>query len=295
MVDLSAPKMRRVVTPVDDTTVDDLAIADGLLFALDARTPGGLAVYSLADPANPALVQAPVMAEVGPFSGVSAANGLVAVSGGTSRLTLRRYTPEGRLGTELAVADLGRGQPDVLLAPDGRHAFVSVHESGPHFSLGVLAIETDPLSFKTVAKVALDTYGFTPGGAKPANFPIEMALAGDRLLVASAAGLQVFDIANPSTPRLRATIATAALPVNADAQAGIAAVVGSEPRPALTLLDIANPDAPKPLSIVQLPFGSRATGVALAAGQVAVAAHAAGTLVFDLDHLTQSGESNAHP
>ena len=92
---------------------DDLAITDNLLFALDATPPGHLFVYSLADPLRPALVRAPVPVEVGPFSGVSAAAGIVAVSGGTSRLSLRSYDAHGQLGSQVAFADFGRGQPDV--------------------------------------------------------------------------------------------------------------------------------------------------------------------------------------
>lgn len=283
VIELAAPSWRRVVAAPRGATVDDLALADGLLFALDARPPGNLSVYSLADPAQPVLVQAPVMTEVGPFSGVSAASGLVVVSGGTSRLTLRRYAADGRLGAQVATADLGRGQPDVLLAPDGRHAFVSVHDSGPHFSLVVLALEADPLAIHAVAKLPLETYGFTPGGAKPANFPVEMALAGDLLLVASAAGLQVFNAAEPASPRPLATLKPGAMPVNVDAAGALAALVGSEPEPVLSLVDIADPSEPKTLRLIPLPAGSLATGVALAGRQVAVAAHAAGTLVFNLD------------
>lgn len=290
IVELDVPSRRRLVRPVPGTTVDDLAIADSLLFVLDAHPPGHLSVYSLADPAHPALVQAPAAVDVGPFSGVSAAGGLVVVSGGTSMLSLRRYAPDGRLGNVVANADLGRGQPDVLLGPDGRHAYVSVHDSGPKFRLAVLALMSEPLEPREIASLPLDTYGFTPGGARPANFPIEMALAGDKLLIASAAGLQVIDVADPAQPRPLATFATPALPVNVDARPGLAAVAGSDPVPELTLVDITDPAAPRALASIRLPEGSRATGVVLAGGQVVVAAHAAGTLVFDL--TTQIPQEN---
>jgi hypothetical protein len=295
IIDLAAPSMRRVVAPARGTTVDDLAVADGLLFALDARPPGSVAVYSLADPARPVLVQAPVIADVGPFSGVSAAGGLVIVSGGTSRLSLRRYTANGALSAALETLDLGRGQPDVLMAPDGRIAYVSVHDSGPHFSLAVLALEPDPLSARVVGKFPLQTYGFTPGGAKPANFPIEMAQSGDDLLIASAAGLQVVRISDPSRPQLIATLEPKALPVNVDASGSLVAVVGSKPVSELTLVDLANPAAPRTLRTIRLPERSLATGVALAGSHAVVAAHAAGTLLFDLDDLTHSGDNDAHP
>ena len=290
VIDLAAPDSRRVITPAKGTSADDLAIADGLLFVLDARAPGQLSVYSLANPAKPALVQAPVAVDVGPFSGVSAARGIVVVSGGTSMLSVRRYSADGRLEQPAANADLGRGQPDVLLAPDGRYAYVSVHVSGPKFRLVVLELMADPLELREVASLPLDTYGFTPGGAKPASFPVEMALSGDRLLIASAAGLQVVDVADPAQPKPLANFEPPSLPVNVDAQAQLAAVVGSSPTPVLTLVDLANPAAPRALASIRLPEGSRATGVALAGRQVVVAAHAAGTLVFDL--TTQIPQEN---
>jgi hypothetical protein len=51
-------------------------------------------------------------------------------------------------------------------------------------------------------------------------------------------------------------------------------------------VDLADPSAPKLLRSVRLPEGSYATGVAIAGRQAVVAAHAAGTLVFNLDDLT---------
>lgn len=282
VIDLARPARRQLVGPPAGTSADDLAIADGFLFVLDAHPPGNLSVYSLADPAAPVLVQPPVAVDVGPFSGVSAAGGYVVVSGGTKMLAVRRYAPDGALGGTFANADLGRGQPDVLFSPDGRHAFVSVHVSGPTFRLAVLELVREPLELREVASLPLASYGFTPGGARPANFPVEMALAGEKLLIASAAGLQILDVADPAQPKPLAAFTPRALPVNVDARHALAAVVGSDPDPELTLVDISDPAAPRALASIRLPEGSRATGVALAGRQVVVAAHAAGTLVFDL-------------
>ncbi len=287
IIELATPAMRRVTAPALETSADDLAIADDLLFVLDAHPPGHLAIYSLTDPAAPQLAQAPVPVEVGPFSGVSAGGGLVVVSGGTSLLSLRRYAPDGRLSTDIATADLGRGQPDVLLSADGRYAYVSVHDEGPNFSLVVLELSAEPLAMREFARLPLDTYGFTPGGARPASFPIEMASTGGLLLIASAVGLQVLDIADPSLPRPLATLQAGVLPVNVDARPGLAAVVGSDPSPELVFVDLADPAAPTLLHSIRLPEGSLATGVALADRQAVIAAHAGGTLVFRLDQLSQ--------
>jgi hypothetical protein len=272
---------RRRLAPPPGGSADDLAAAGGLLFALDARPPGSLAVYSLADPWSPALREGPVPVEVGPFSGVSAAAGRVAVSGGTGRLSLRSYTRDGRLGAEVATADLGRGQPDVLLAPDASRAFVSTHRFGPHFGVTVAELGSEPLSVVPRGAVALDTFGFTPGGAKPASFPIATALAGRVLLVAHAGGLGVVDVADPSAPRLVRVIEVGVEPVALDARDGAAALVGSEPAPLLALVDVRDPLRPELLRTLALPAGSRPTGVAVAASHWVVAAEGAGVLVFD--------------
>ncbi|HYU35419.1 MAG TPA: hypothetical protein VEW48_24975, partial [Thermoanaerobaculia bacterium] len=125
IVDGSTQKRLRLVPPeAPADRIDDLAIADGWLFALDATPPGHLMAYSLAVPDLPSPSGAIVTVPVGPFSGVSAAAGVVIVSGGTSELTLREYDRNGRFGTDVATADFGRGQPDVALRPDGRMAAI---------------------------------------------------------------------------------------------------------------------------------------------------------------------------
>ena len=280
---------RRVLRPAPGAgSADDLAVAGGLLFALDARPPGALAVYSLADPAAPALRQAPVPVEVGPFSGVSAAAGRVAVSGGTGLLSLREVAPDGRLGEEVATADLGRGQPDVLLSPDGRRAFVSTHLYGPHFALGVAELGTAPLRIEPRGAVPLETWGFTPGGARPASFPIRSAaLPGGLVLVAHAAGLGVIDASDPAAPRLLRVVDVGVEPVAVDARDGLAAVVGSDPEPRLVVLDVRDPSRPEVIAARALPEGSLATGVAIGPSQVVVAAHARGVLVFAREELAR--------
>lgn len=280
VLDARSGEQRALVPPAAGSeSVDDLAVADGLLFALDARPPGFLSVYALSDPLAPSLSAPPVAVPVGPFSGVSAAAGRVVVSGGTSELTARLYAPDGRLGTEVARADFGRGQPDVLLAPDGVRAFVSTHRSGPHFGLTTARLGGAPLAVARAGALPLDTVGFTAGGAKPASFPIELALSGDVLLVATARGLSLVDVAELERPRLLAELALPMRAVNVDVRDGTAALVGSCPRPTLALVDVHTPSRPRLLRAVPLPEGSRPTGVALAPGAVLVAAGAAGVRV----------------
>lgn len=272
--------LKTMPPPAGSESIDDLAVADDLLFVLDARPPGHLSVYSLEAPATPVLRSAPVEVAVGPFSGVSAADGRVIVSGGTSELTLRTYGPDGRLAAGVAKADFGRGQPDVLLAPDGNRAFVSTHFGGPSFGLTTVHVTRAPLSVIQGGTMDLETIGFTAGGARPANFPIETALTGDVLLVAYVRGLALVDVSDLERPKLLSEVSLDVKPVNVDARDGTAAVVGSSPKPMLALVDVGNPAAPRVIRSIPLPEGSHATGVAITATHVVVAAGAKGALVF---------------
>jgi hypothetical protein len=269
--------------PTGLDSADDLAIADGLLFVLDARPPGYVAALSLADPATPALLGRPIAVDVGPFSGVAAGGGRLIVSGGTSLLSLRQYDAAGRLGAETATADLGRGQPDVLLGSRGELGLVSTHDWGPYFDLTVIRATLQPPQIVRLGSLPLDTYGFTPGGARPANFPLEAAAAagGSIVHVAFAKGLAVVDISDAAAPKLLAQLELGVEPVNVDVRDGVAALVGSEPKPMLVLVDVRAPARPKILQSFPLPEGSLATGVALTASHAVVAAHRQGTLLFD--------------
>jgi hypothetical protein len=281
VVDLMHPERHRTISPpVGSESIDDVAVADGLLFALDARRPGHLSVFSLSDPTMPLLASAAVEVEVGPFCGVSAGGGRVIVSGGTSVLALRTYDREGRLSPEVATIDLGRGQPDVLIAPDGGRAFVSTHFRGPHFGLTTLEIGSGSTPLVRGGKVDLDTYGFTAGGAKPANFPIEAALAANVLLVAHARGLAIISVGATKQPRVLSVLSLEVKAVSVDVDGSMAGVVGSSPRPLLALVDVANPSAPIVKRSVPLPEGSYATSVAVGPAHVVVAAHKRGLLIF---------------
>lgn len=274
---VSGRMLARVAPAVGSESVDDVAIADGFLFALDARPPGHLSVFSIEDPHKPRLVSAPVDVAVGPFSGVSAGGGRVIVSGGTSLMSLRSYGARGKLSPVTATMDFGRGQPDVLLAPDGARAFVSTHHWGPYFGLTTVRV-TDSLA--KAATVDLDTYGFTAGGAKPASFPLETALDGDVLLIADLRGLRVVSVADLAAPRVLASLDLGVKAVNVDARDHLAAVVGSSPRPRLVLVDITSPVSPRVIRSLPLPEGTHPTSVAIGPAQIAVATHQSGVVLI---------------
>lgn len=281
VINLDDVRQRHHVSPpAGSESVDDIAIDGTLLFALDARQPGHLSVFSVSGSVT--LVSGPVEVPVEPFSGVSAANGKVIVSGGTSSLTLFNYDREGQLSSEIARIDLGRGQPDVLLARDGKHAYVSTHHIGPYFGLTVLEVGNDSAALITRGDVDLDTYGFTDGGAKPANFPIEAAMNNNVVYVAHAKGLAVVSVQDPIHPRLLDVIDVGVKAVNVDVAQDVAAVVGSSPVPLLVLLDVSNPTAPFIKQTFTLPEGSRPTSVSIGENHIAVATHKSGVLIYQL-------------
>lgn len=283
IVDTASGKVLEIVAPpTTSESVDDLAIAGHFLFALDARPPGHLSVFSLASSPKLKLTSAPIEVSVGPFSGVSAGGGRVIVSGGTSLMSLRSYDSGGKLGPLLAEIDCGRGQPDLLMSPEGSWAFVSTHRWGPYFGLTSVRVAVSPPFMAKSGSLNLDTYGFTAGGAKPASFPLETALEGDFLYVATLRGLTVVSMAVRDQPTLLATLDIGVKGVNVDVRNHLAAVVGSSPRPMLVLVDVRSPSSPHVVRSITLPDGSRPTGVAIGATRVVVAAGKQGVLRFPL-------------
>jgi len=263
------------VAPRDGGSIDDVAAADGLLFLLDAQSPGQLSVASLADPVAPVFIGDALDVPVAPFTGVSAGGGRVVVSGGTSLLTVHTYSADGTLGADTQSIDLGTGQPDVLVAADGAHAYVSTHFEGDDFGLTVIALD----AVAVTGTLLVDCAGFTPGGAHPANFPIEAALAGDdTLLMAVGGGLVVIDVRDPAAPGLIRLMPVDVHPVNVDALGSRAAIVGSAPSPRLVILDITDPTTPSVVENRALS-GPRPTSVALTADAFVIAQHTSGVAV----------------
>jgi hypothetical protein len=278
-IDLASGERALLAPPSPADRIDDLAIADGLLFALDATPPGYLIVFRIAaDGALRRLTTAEV--PVGPFSGVAAGGGHVLVSGGTSALTLRRYAADGALSPPTS-ADFGRGQPDVALVAGGRIALVSTHVQGPRFGLTVADVEAGSSRLRARGYVELPGAGFTEGGFHPANFPLQAAAAGDVVLVAHGGGLSVLDAPAGQAPTL---LGTTALPVRAtaiavDTTAHRAFVVGAAPRPQLLTLDIAQPRAPRLVARSDLPATGSPSAVAFDASHLVVALQGGGVSI----------------
>jgi len=274
VVDLDGARKSVLIPPVAEMDrVDDLAVADGLLFALDATPPGHLATYSLADPDRPAPTGAIVPVPVGPFSGVSAAAGLVIVSGGTSRLTLREFGRDGSLGAEVTTADFGRGQPDVALRSDGKMAAISTHLYGPEFAVTFVAVDRHPLRLRQIAQLRLPEAGFTAGGYKPAHFPLATAWRGDRVYVAEGAGLDVIDLADPAHPRLAQRYRQASPALDVLVAGDELTVLRAGARPAVLRYRLDAVGLPVPFGVWRLPAGRRPGAISPCGAGILVTEH----------------------
>jgi hypothetical protein len=277
VVDLATPGRRRLVPPVAPADrIDDLAVADGWLFALDATPPGHLMTYSLSDPGAPVPSGAVVPVPVGPFSGVSAAAGVVAVSGGTSQLSLREYDRDGRFGAEVATADFGRGQPDVALRPDGRLAAISTHLYGPEFAVTFAAIRRRPLALQALGQLRLKDAGFTAGGFKPAHFPLVAAWRADRVYVADGGGLAVVDVSDPARPRLLARDRRPRPAIDVAVAGDELDVLRAGAHPAVLRYRLDGSGPPTPIGTWSLPAGSRPAAIARHGADLVITLHERG-------------------
>jgi hypothetical protein len=274
---LTGRRIALVSPPAGAESIDDVSITDGYLFVLDARAPGYLAVMSLKDARSPRLIGAARAVAVGPFSGVSAANGIVIVSGGTSSLSAWRYDSTGTLAGPVATLDLGRGQPDVL-ATSSHLLLVSTHHHGPRFGVDLarLAISN---SLTLLGRMELDEAGFTAGGTKPANFPIESGQLDDStFVVAFSRGLAKIMVAHDGQLRLDRIIDVGGPAVNVDLLGPTAAVAVAGKTGGIVLLDLSA--EPRVLKEIALPPGTIPSGVALTSRSVIVAARRQGILAL---------------
>ena len=280
VVDLRASRRVALVAPTAPADrIDDLAVEGGLLFALDATPPGHLMSYRLADLGALSRPAAAVEVAVGPFSGVSAAAGLVVVSGGTSQLTLREHDGEGRFGAEVATADYGRGQPDVTLRADGAMAAVSTHIVGPDFALTLVGIARGPLALREIGQLPLRDAGFTRGGFKPAHFPFVTAWRGSRVYVADGGGLAIVDVADPAHPRLLARDAQARPAIDLALMTDELDVLRAGSEPAVVRYRLDGDGAPRAAGLWEFPAGDRPAAIARSGADLVVTRHQRGWLV----------------
>jgi len=280
VMDLTTRNRTVLSPPGASGSVDDLSVDGDLLFVMDSNGTGFLSVYSISDPFNPVLQSGPVAFTTNFFSGISAANGRVVVSGGTSFLTARSYDANGNLGTDVGSIDLGAGQPDVLISPNGERAFVSTDFSGTFngqgFGITFLDVRTSSLNIES--RTGLAGAGFTTGFQFPANFPIESALSGNSLLVAHGGGLSILDA---TTGGLQRAIPLGFPAVSVDAEGDTAFIVGQSggTNSFLAELDLSNTTSqPVVQTLTGIP---QVTGVAANSQFIVIAANNNGLQVIE--------------
>lgn len=277
IMDLATREFTTMPPVAGSNRVDDVSVADGFLFVLDAASGGRLSVLSLVDPDQPALVSGPVTVPVGPFAGVSAGGGRVVVSGGTGLLIARSYDAAGALSAAVASTDLGIGQPDVLVAPDGARAYVSTDFAGTvggaGFGVTTIDLAAPPTPPSTVRRTGLPGSGFTGGFQSPANFPIESALIGSRLVTAHGGGLSRLTLDGVFAGTTPLSFAA----VNVDGAGASAFVVGTERSLAEVDLGGASPTV---VSTVTFPGPGAFSGVAATDEHIVISAGAGGLRVL---------------
>ena len=284
VVDLDTLQVVNAISPPGTSnTIDDVSIDGDLLFTLDASGAGAISAFSVTTPQQPTLVSGPVGATVSPFAGISAANGRVVVSGGTGLLSVRNYDSTGNISGIVSQIDLGIGQPDVLISNDGDTGYVSTDFAGSFdgsgFGISVIDISSPPTTL--LDRVGIIGAGFSPGVSGPANFPIESAIQGNTLYVASGNGVVALDISNPNSLSTLATIPLSTNPVNIDAVGDTLYVVGNVPTNTLTTIDVSNLSSPV-IQTQTLPAAGNPLGVAATASHVVVADSNLGLVVETL-------------
>ena len=290
--------------PEGTESIDDIAVSDPdyLMFVLDADPPAYVTVFSIVDPINPELRYGPIPVEIERYAGIDASGGKLVIAGGHQPLTVREYIklPDseeqfGELGDTISTMEYGVGLFDVTIDRLGEYAYVTTQfDDEETFGIVSISFAAFPLAPVIAREIILEGAGFTDGGLRPANFPVETAFYSirdmdgtplrDTLLIAYAGGLAFADITDPNTQldifRTMTIEELGVVPVNVDAHNGRAVVVGSLPEPRLVLIDISDIDNPTILESTTL--SGYPTGAAISSSHWTAAQGSATEMVVPL-------------
>ena len=265
----------------DDITIDAQA---GLMFTQSGNL---LTVFDLVDPLAPNVLST-TTTNFAAFSGISAANGLLVVSGGAGGSNTEVYLYSDA-SEPISIATFGipaidntTGNPDVHLSPTaaGATAFYS-QDIGAVANFAIQIAELNAAS-GAVLSVSEDIV-LTPGAFSfnsafaPANFPVESEFLDDRLYVAhfAAEGIEVIDLVNGN--ELLPTIELGYEPTNIATDGEMLFVVGLE-NDTVDVIDPATSSVVDSL-VPAIPF-SQPIGVAASATHVAVADRENGLVII---------------
>lgn len=262
--------------PADDISGDAEL---GLLFTQSGNT---LLQFELTNPMQPNLINT-ANTNFAIFSGLSSANGLLAISSGSTNSDTQVYTYDSTT-LSLVIAGIpevdGRtGNPDVHVAatPDGAVAFYS-QDLGFVANWGIQIVEFDTNGVITgVPDVVVLTPGQFTGSFGvpfgPANFPLESEFLDDRLYTAhfAANGIQVIDRLDANALSL---IPLGYQPTNITTD-GVDLFVVSVSR---TSVDTINPITETVVNSTSLPL-QQPIGIAVSSTHIAVADRTAGLVI----------------
>lgn len=260
----------------DDITID---ISTGRLFTQSGRT---LRMFNLDNPMEPTMVTS-TQTSFSIFSGISAANGVIAVSGGSTNSDTQVYTSTDTsitlVNDGISVVDNVTGNPDVHVAAtsNGATAFYSQDLGNvANWGIQIVEFDTNAQVLETPQVVVL-----TPGQYRgtfnapvgPANFPMESEFLDNKAYVAhfAAPGIHVIDLENNNELSL---IPLSYEPINIGTDGNMLFIIGLNN----ATIDVLDPATRTINSSLEAPL-RQPDGVAASATHIAVADREQGLIV----------------
>ena len=280
----SGEVVSHIFPPQEMKSIDDFDLDGNLLFVLDSRGRDYFAVFSFEN-GQEELLSAPVPVEGGPFNGISAVNGNVVISGGTTFLNRFRYDNNGNIKGPVNFGR-DRGHPDVLLSRNGQYAYISADFGFgldiDRFGVMSLFIGDDLEIPAVISELGIPEAGFTEGTTKPVGFPIQSSLFDDHLLVAHGGGLTIVELAQEGVFGNSNLIATNVSGISVTADGNNAYLIGYDgDSPVLVAIDLADINNPVIISQNTLPTnGETPTSVAVGSNDVYIAAGNSGIITI---------------
>ncbi len=276
-VDLETLERNFIASPADDITGD---ANEGVIFTQSGNT---LIHFDLADPLQPEPI-ATVTTNFFLFSGISAADGILVVSGGSTGSNTQVYTYTANFLSlvlpGIPTVDGRTGNPDVHVtsALNGSVLAFYSQDLGAVANWGIQTVEFDENgSVLSLPEVVVLTPGQFTGsfGAPigPANFPVESEYLNGTLYTANFAanGIEVIDV---TISTVLSTIELGYEPTNITTDGESLFVVGVEH----SNLDFIDPSTQTVVESLLLPL-LQPVGVAASATHLAVADRTAGLIV----------------
>lgn len=278
--EVSRETLAHIFPPRGMNSIDDFDVEGDLIFAIDSRGRDYLAVFSYSKDQEPQLEASPIQVQGGPFNGISAKNGNLVVSGGTTFLNRFTYNPEGELSGPVTFGR-DRGHPDVLLSENGQFAFIST--DGPfeveRFGITSLYIGNGLEIPAIVSELEIPGSGFSIGVTKPVGFPIQSSIIDNHLLVAHGGGLTIIQLVEEGGFGSSFTLDIGLSGISVATEADRAYVIGYQnDTPSVVALDISDINNPAIISTVALNTNDIPTSIAIGMNRIYIAAGETGIL-----------------